>query len=98
LETQKLIYAHTLENLCGISHDTFWKVFSQFSYSHCSCVLEVANLSNTMDEVDAALQELESQSDALYDEAQQILEEVRRDKESADTMDTSSPLADTKNS
>jgi len=51
-----------------------------------------------MDEVDAALQELESQSDALYDEAQQILEEVRRDKESADTMDTSSPLADTKNS
>jgi len=62
--------------------------------SHCSCVLEVANLSNTMDEVDAALQELESQSDALYDEAQQILEEVRRDKESADTMDTSSPLAD----
>ncbi|KAF6024217.1 hypothetical protein EB796_017469 [Bugula neritina] len=85
---------------CNGSGDTFQQTNNDDTLETLMAAYgnEVANLSNTMDEVDAALQELESQSDALYDEAQQILEEVRRDKESADTMDTSSPLADTKNS
>ncbi|XP_067943652.1 uncharacterized protein [Watersipora subatra] len=41
---------------------------------------EFTSLSDTLAEVDAALQALESQSDALYDEAKTMLDEVKQDK------------------